>query len=83
MATTPVVPTDAEEVLSPLKRLTIAWRLWCQGVTDGIVLYGIGTPEGKVTASPGRLYGNLSGGAGLTLYVKESGTNTNTGWVAK
>jgi hypothetical protein len=43
---------------------------------------GAGTPEGVVTASPGSMYLNQSGGGGTTLYIKESGTG-NTGWVAK
>ncbi|CAB5223006.1 hypothetical protein UFOVP372_47 [uncultured Caudovirales phage] len=43
---------------------------------------GTGSPEGSVTASPGALYTNISGGAGTTLYVKEGG-NGNTGWVGK
>lgn len=43
---------------------------------------GAGTPEGSVTAVVGSLYTDTSGGAGTTLYVKESGTG-NTGWVAK
>ena len=43
---------------------------------------GTGSPEGSKTASPGSVYLNLAGGAGTTLYVKESGTG-NTGWVAK
>lgn len=41
---------------------------------------GTGSPEGVVTGSPGDLYVNVSGGAGTTLYVKESGAATNTGW---
>lgn len=44
---------------------------------------GSGSPEGVVTANPGSLYLNLSGGVLATLYVKESGTATNTGWVGK
>lgn len=44
---------------------------------------GSGSPEGVVTANPGSLFLNLAGGANITLYVKESGTATNTGWVAK
>ena len=54
-------------------------------VTDlkGFLYSGAGSPNGVVTASPPALYLNRSGGAGTTLYVKESGTNTNTGWVAK
>ena len=53
--------------------------------TDNLVFWssGTGSPQGVVTASPGSIYTNLSGGAGTTLYIKESGTNTNTGWVAK
>lgn len=43
---------------------------------------GAGTPEGAVTASPGSVYLNTSGGAGVSLYIKESGSG-NTGWVAK
>lgn len=41
-----------------------------------------GTPEGSVTAPVGSLFTRTDGGAGTTLYVKESGTG-NTGWVAK
>lgn len=44
---------------------------------------GSGSPEGVVTANPGSLYLNLSGGANTSLFVKESGTATNTGWVGK
>ena len=41
-----------------------------------------GTPEGAVTAGVGSMYTDNTGGAGTTLYVKESGTG-NTGWVAQ
>lgn len=50
---------------------------------DTAVLTGIGSPEGVVTAKVGRLYTRTDGGAGTTLYVKESGDNTRNGWVAK
>uniref|UniRef100_A0A6M3L3I4 Putative pectate lyase n=1 Tax=viral metagenome TaxID=1070528 RepID=A0A6M3L3I4_9ZZZZ len=43
---------------------------------------GAGSPEGAVSAGPGSLYLNTNGGAGTTLYVKESGSG-NTGWVGK
>jgi hypothetical protein len=36
-----------------------------------------------VTASPPSIYFNRSGGAGTTVYLKESGTATNVGWVGK
>ncbi len=42
---------------------------------------GAGSPEGVVTAPPGSLYSNTSGGADTTLYAKETGTG-NTGWSA-
>jgi hypothetical protein len=40
-------------------------------------------PNGKLSGRPGDLYVSLSGGTGSTLWVKESGLNTRTGWVAK
>lgn len=43
---------------------------------------GTGTPEGALVASPGSMFLNSVGGAGTSLYIKESGTG-NTGWVAK
>lgn len=41
-----------------------------------------GSPEGAVAAKVGSLVTRTDGGAGTTLYVKESGTG-NTGWSAK
>lgn len=46
-------------------------------------LSGSGSPNGAVSASPGRLYVNTAGGSATTLWVKESGVATNTGWVGK
>ena len=44
--------------------------------------FGTGTPEGVVTAPIGAFYSRTDGGAGTSLYVKESGVG-NTGWIAK
>jgi len=46
------------------------------------IKFGSGTPEGSVTAVVGSIYLRTNGGAGTSLYVKESGSG-NTGWVAK
>lgn len=43
---------------------------------------GTGSPEGSISAPPGSLYTNEAGGAGSTLWIKESGSG-NTGWIAK
>ena len=43
---------------------------------------GTGTPEAAVTASPPSVYFNRSGGTDTTIYVKASGSATNTGWLA-
>jgi hypothetical protein len=52
--------------------------------TGGVVMSsGVGSPNSVVVGSPGDMYSNTSGGAGTTLYIKESGAATNTGWVAK
>ena len=47
-----------------------------------IITTNAGTPEGVVTAVPGSICLNTSGGAGTSLYVKQTGTG-NTGWVGK
>jgi len=53
------------------------------GATTGPqIISGSANPEGSVTAPVGSLYMCTSGGAGTTLYVKESGTG-NTGWMGK
>ena len=52
-------------------------------VNGATIQASTGSPNGVVTGNPGDLYLNKSGGAGTTLYVKESGSATNTGWVAK
>jgi len=44
---------------------------------------GVGSPNGVITGSPGDLYSDTAGGVGTSLYVKESGVATNTGWAAK
>lgn len=43
---------------------------------------GTGSPEGAVAAPVGSLFTRSDGGAGTTLYVKQSGSG-NTGWVGK
>lgn len=48
-----------------------------------LVRVGVGDPNGSEVASPPALYLRQDGGAATTLYVKESGAGTNTGWVAK
>lgn len=58
------------------------WRSVSGTRTDRGLFVGDGSPEAVVTAQPGSLYCNNSGGAGATLWVKESGSG-NTGWVAK
>jgi hypothetical protein len=43
---------------------------------------GTGTPEGVVAAPIGSLFMRRDGGAGTSIYVKQSGVG-NTGWVGK
>lgn len=52
------------------------------GAGSPIITRGSGTPEGSVSLPVGSMYLRTDGGAGTTLYIKESGTG-NTGWVAK
>lgn len=49
----------------------------------GLIKIGPGNPNNKVVGSPPMIWLRTDGGANTTLYVKESGINTRTGWVAK
>ena len=44
---------------------------------------GTGAPNGVVVGSVGDLWLRTDGGAATTLYVKETGAATNSGWTAK
>jgi hypothetical protein len=53
-----------------------------RGAGGPLISAGTGDPNGVVTSVVGGLYLRVDGGAGSSLYVKESGAG-NTGWVAK
>lgn len=65
----------------PGYRLESANVPWTE-VSGKPIYSGTGSPESVVSASVGSLYLRTDGGAGTTLYVKESGSG-NTGWVGK
>lgn len=65
----------AQRVQRNFERVAAAWPM--------LIFIGSGSPNGAVTASPGALYVSTAGGAGTTLYVKESGVGTSAGWVGK
>lgn len=50
---------------------------------QGRMLEGTGSPENVVAAPVGTLYTRTDGGLGTTLYCKEQGGSTDTGWQAK
>ena len=59
----------------------MATRLEIDGGNAAIIT-GNGSPEGVVVAPVGSLYLRKDGGAGTSLYVKETGAG-NTGWAGK
>lgn len=78
-----------------LEEYNNAWERWRQNTQtqlreglsavqqlNDLILFGTGSPEGKVAASPGKIYLNLEGGEGVTLWVKETGADEN-GWDSK
>jgi hypothetical protein len=44
---------------------------------------GLDDPEDRVPGNVGDIYQRLNGSVKHTLYVKEQGNNTKTGWKAK
>ncbi len=49
----------------------------------GRFLTGLGDPNKKVPGNVGDLFQRLDGTPGATFFVKETGSNTKSGWVAK
>jgi hypothetical protein len=48
----------------------------------GLWFVGTGDPNTVVTASPPAIYLNRAGGVGATVWYKDSGVDTDTGWTA-
>jgi hypothetical protein len=49
---------------------------------QGLVIPGEGSPESAVRAPVGALFIRRDGAPGTLLYQKQTGDNTDTGWVA-
>lgn len=62
--------------------------IYVEGIEDQVddlnlfIRMGAGDPNSAVIADIGAIFLRTDGGAGTTLYVKESGMATDTGWVA-
>jgi hypothetical protein len=52
------------------------------GIGNANILSGTGSPEGKVNGNVGHVFLRTDVGAPATMYLKLSGQNTNTGWMA-
>jgi hypothetical protein len=80
---------DDTAIVLPSGRITIYWRGWLNrllGVVNRLnanLQTGRGDPNTVVYGYVWDLYTDQTGGAGTTLYVKESGDGTTGGWVAK
>ena len=84
VAKAPSQPTVSQPVASTDVQSELAAKGLNLGLTGPIqISSGYGSPEGIIMGNIGHLYLNLSGGATTTLYVKETGNATKTGWVAK
>jgi hypothetical protein len=53
------------------------------GSGAGRFLAGLGDPNEKVIGNLGDIFQRLDGTTGATLYVKEAGNGSNTGWIPK
>lgn len=50
------------------------------GVANVKLVTGTGTPEAVVTADPGAIFMRNDGLTGRTIYIKQTGSGTTTGW---
>lgn len=75
------VPPEVREYLEQLRGF-LSLKFQQLDEHDALFFQGTGTPENAVAAPVGALYLRTDGGAGTTIYIKESGTGKN-GWVPK
>jgi hypothetical protein len=84
-----LAPVPKENAVTNNALVSPVWFNWLNTLRvlvlalSGAVRIGAGDPSGVVVGSVGNLWLRSDGGAGSTLYVKESGTDTTAGWVAK
>lgn len=84
-----LAPVPKENAVTTNALVSPVWFNWLNTLRvlvlalSGAVRIGAGSPAGVVVGSVGNLWLRSDGGAGSTLYVKESGTDTTAGWVAK
>jgi hypothetical protein len=78
----PATDNAASAGLQTNRFASVFGRQFRPGSGAAIWTSGAGTPLGNVAAPVGSLYTRTDGGAGTTLYVKESGTDAS-GWAAK
>lgn len=71
------------DVARAIDGLVSAQNTQPMAIGDASIRSGAGTPEGRVTGAIGDLYLRTDGSTSTTLYVKQSGINTTTGWVGK
>lgn len=74
--------TDLGQSTKTFKDIWLSGQIrW--GSNQPLDTFGSGSPEGVVAAPVGSTYRRSDGGTGTSFYVKETGTNTSSGWVAK
>jgi hypothetical protein len=78
----PVVDDTYNVGTASLRPASVFGKVFRPGAGTVSWTSGAGSPEGVATAVVGSLYTRTDGGAGTTLYIKESGVG-NVGWIAK
>jgi hypothetical protein len=61
----------------------LRWMSEMKDALDERFKFGVGAPDGVVSGDIGCIYIDTNGGAGATMYVKESDADPKAGWVAK
>lgn len=74
-----------QQIVSALNGIELPSGVQQQTLGAGInISSGVGSPQGVVPGNIGDLYCSRTGGAGTTLFVKESGVlGSKSGWVSK
>jgi hypothetical protein len=78
-------PSASIPIVEVSGNMTQTFRTWTSAVTKGLIIIGIGSPEGVLIGDQGQEYMDETGALGSIKYIKqlrEIGGDSSLGWVA-
>lgn len=80
----PIIPAGNTPIVTDKGSMKSSFRSFLNDLADMVILSGVGSPEGVVSAAQFRQYMDTTGTAGAILYIKRDGDiggDKTLGWI--